>query len=234
MENECHILSKEIIYFMFTGIIEEIGTISTIKQTGQSIVMTIEANRVLKDVQLGDSISVNGVCLTVTSYTEKQFTVDVMPETVKSTSLRLLKRSSKVNLERAMAAGGRFGGHFVSGHADGIGIIKSKKPFENAVYFEIEVNSELQQYIIYKGSIAVDGTSFTVFGVSENSFTISIIPHSLSETIIGLKDIGDIVNVECDMLGKYVDHFLARRFNSSEHNRKSNMTMQFLEENGFK
>lgn len=234
MENECHILSKEIIYFMFTGIIEEIGTISTIKQTGQSIVMTIEANRVLKDVQLGDSISVNGVCLTVTSYTEKQFTVDVMPETVKSTSLRLLKRSSKVNLERAMAAGGRFGGHFVSGHADGIGIIKSKKPFENAVYFEIEVNSELQQYIIYKGSIAVDGTSFTVFGVSENSFTISIIPHSLSETIIGLKDIGDIVNVECDMLGKYVDHFLARRFNSSEQNRKSNMTMQFLEENGFK
>ncbi|HLO12489.1 MAG TPA: riboflavin synthase [Pseudoneobacillus sp.] len=219
---------------MFTGIIEEIGTISTIKQTGQSIVMTIEANRVLKDVQLGDSISVNGVCLTVTSYTEKQFTVDVMPETVKSTSLRLLKRSSKVNLERAMAAGGRFGGHFVSGHADGIGIIKSKKPFENAVYFEIEVNSELQQYIIYKGSIAVDGTSFTVFGVSENSFTISIIPHSLSETIIGLKDIGDIVNVECDMLGKYVDHFLARRFNSSEQNRKSNMTMQFLEENGFK
>jgi riboflavin synthase len=219
---------------MFTGIIEEIGTISNIKQTSESIVLAIQARKILNDVQLGDSISVNGVCLTVTTFTDGQFTVDVMPETVKSTSLKYLKRGSKVNLERAMAAGGRFGGHFVSGHADGIGMIKSKKPFENAIYYEIEVTSDLLQYIIYKGSITVDGTSLTVFGVTENSFTISLIPHTSKETIIGIKGIGEIVNVECDMLGKYLDHFIARRFNGEQAKGKSNITTQFLEENGFK
>lgn len=219
---------------MFTGIIEEIGSITNIKQTGESIVMTIDAKKILKDVQLGDSIAVNGVCLTVTSFTEKQFTVDVMPETVKATSLRSLKRSSKVNLERAMAAGGRFGGHFVSGHADGLGVIKSKKPIDNAIYYEIEVSNDILQYVIYKGSITVDGTSLTVFGLSENSFTISLIPHTTSETIIGLKGTGDIVNVECDILGKYIEHFLSNRFNGSQSKRKSTITSQFLEDNGFK
>jgi riboflavin synthase len=219
---------------MFTGIIEEIGSISNIKQTGESIVLTIDATKILKDVQVGDSIAVNGVCLTVTSYKVNQFTVDVMPETVNATSLRSLKRGSKVNLERAMAAGGRFGGHFVSGHADGLGVIKSKKPFENAVYYEIEVPSDILQYIIYKGSVTVDGTSLTVFGLSENSFTISLIPHTTSETIIGLRGTGDIVNVECDMLGKYIDHFLSKRFNGSHSKGKSTITAQFLEENGFK
>jgi riboflavin synthase len=219
---------------MFTGIIEEIGSISNIKQTGESIIMTINAKKILKDVQLGDSIAVNGVCLTVTSFSEKQFTVDVMPETVKATSLRALMRGSKVNLERAMAAGGRFGGHFVSGHADGLGVIKSKKAVDNAVYYEIEVSSDILQFIIYKGSITVDGTSLTVFGLSENSFTISLIPHTTSETIIGLKGTGDIVNVECDMLGKYIDHFLSKRFNGTPSKRKHTITSQFLEENGFK
>jgi riboflavin synthase len=219
---------------MFTGIIEEIGSILSIKQTGQSIIIEIEAMKILEDVHLGDSISVNGVCLTVTKYSAKQFTVDVMPETFKATSLRSLKRGSKVNLERAMAAGGRFGGHFVSGHADGTGVIISKKPLENAVYYEIEVNSDLLPYIIYKGSIAVDGTSLTVFGVTENSFTISLIPHSLSESIIGLKSTGEIVNIECDMLGKYVEHFLTRRFSGAPTEKKSSITASFLEENGFK
>jgi riboflavin synthase len=219
---------------MFTGIIEEIGSISSIKQTGQSIIIEIEAKKILEDVHQGDSISVNGVCLTVTKHSTKQFTVDVMPETFKATSLKSLKRGSKVNLERAMAAGGRFGGHFVSGHADGTGVIISKKPFENAVYYEIEVNSDLLSYVIYKGSIAVDGTSLTVFGVTENSFTISLIPHSLSESIIGLKSTGDIVNIECDMLGKYVEHFFARRFSGAPTEKKSSITAAFLEENGFK
>jgi riboflavin synthase len=219
---------------MFTGIIEEIGSISSIKKMGQSIIIEIEAKKILEDVHLGDSISVNGVCLTVTKYSAKQFTVDVMPETFKATSLRSLKRGSKVNLERAMAAGGRFGGHFVSGHADGTGVIISKKPLENAVYYEIEVNSDLLPYIIYKGSIAVDGTSLTVFGVTENSFTISLIPHSLSESIIGLKSTGEIVNIECDMLGKYVEHFLTRRFSGAPTEKKSSITAAFLEENGFK
>jgi riboflavin synthase len=219
---------------MFTGIIEEIGSISNIKQTGESIVMTIDAKKILKDVQLGDSIAVNGVCLTVTSFTNNQFSVDVMPETVNATSLKTLMRGSKVNLERAMAAGGRFGGHFVSGHADGLGIIKSKKPIQNAVYYEIEVASDILKYIIYKGSVTVDGTSLTVFGLSENSFTISLIPHTTSETIIGLKRTGDIVNVECDMLGKYIEHFLSNRFIDTQPTRKSTLNAQFLEENGFK
>jgi riboflavin synthase len=219
---------------MFTGIIEEIGTIAAIKQTGESIVLMIDATKILKDVQVGDSIAVNGVCLTVTSFTKNQFMVDVMPETVNATSLKTLKRGSKVNLERAMAAGGRFGGHFVSGHADGLGIIKGKKPVQNAVYYEIEVASDILKYIIYKGSVTVDGTSLTVFGLSENSFTISLIPHTTSETIIGLKGTGDIVNVECDMLGKYIEHFLSNRFNDTQPTRKSTLTVQFLEENGFK
>jgi riboflavin synthase len=219
---------------MFTGIIEEIGSISAIKRTGESIVFAIEARKILKDVHLGDSISVNGVCLTVTTFTEKQFTVDVMPETFKATSLKSLKPGSKVNLERAMSAKGRFGGHFVSGHADGIGVIVSKKAVENAFYYEIEVSNEILQYIIYKGSVTIDGTSLTVFGISENSFTISLIPHTLSETIIDQKSNGDIVNVECDMLGKYVEHFLARRFSGTHAKGKSNITAAFLEENGFK
>ncbi|MCM3566936.1 riboflavin synthase [Neobacillus mesonae] len=218
---------------MFTGIIEEIGILSNMKRTGESFVLTIEAKRILDDVHLGDSIAVNGVCLTVTSFTGNRFTVDVMPETVKATSLKDLKRGSKVNLERAMAAGGRFGGHFVSGHIDGTGVIKSKNAFENAVYYEIEADPHLMKYIILKGSIAVDGTSLTVFGVTENSFTISLIPHTLSETVLGLKGAGDVVNLECDMLGKYIGHFFKNLQSDQQQSQKSGITSQFLQENGF-
>lgn len=219
---------------MFTGIIEEIGTVAAIQQTGESFVLTIHAKKVLEDVQLGDSIAVNGVCLTVTQFAKDQFSVDVMPETVKATSLKTAKRGSPVNLERAMAAGGRFGGHFLSGHVDGVGVILSKKPFENAVYYEIETNPELLQFIILKGSIAVDGTSLTVFGITEKSFTISLIPHTLSETILGNKGAGDIVNLESDMIGKYVGHFLSGLSSKSIGKGNSTITEQFLEENGFK
>ncbi|WP_066064693.1 riboflavin synthase [Neobacillus soli] len=218
---------------MFTGIIEEIGVISTIQRTGESFVLSIEAKNILKDVHLGDSIAVNGVCLTVTNFSGRYFTVDVMPETVKATSLNTVKRGSKVNLERAMAAGGRFGGHFVSGHIDGTGVIKSKQAFENAVYYEIEADEELISYVILKGSVAVDGTSLTVFAVTENSFTLSLIPHTLSETVLGLKGSGDIVNVECDMIGKYVGHFIKNLSNHTQQKRKSGLTASFLEENGF-
>jgi riboflavin synthase len=219
---------------MFTGIIEEIGSVDSIKKSGESFVLTIDAKKVLEGVHLGDSISVNGVCLTVTSFLNNRFTVDVMPETVKATSLRMVKKGSKVNLERAMAAGGRFGGHFVSGHVDGLGTINSKKSFENAVYYEIEADKELLNFIILKGSITVDGTSLTVFGRTASSFTISIIPHTLSESVVGLKGPGDIVNLECDMIGKYVSHFLTSLSNHNEPKKKSSMTAQFLEENGFK
>ncbi|WML49781.1 riboflavin synthase [Neobacillus sp. PS3-34] len=218
---------------MFTGIIEEIGLVSNIQHTGESFVLTIDAARILEDVHLGDSIAVNGVCLTVTSFSKNKFKVDVMPETVKATSLQTVKRGSKVNLERAMAAGGRFGGHFVSGHVDGTGVIKGKQQFENAVYYEIEADSDLLSYIILKGSVAVDGTSLTVFGVTEDSFTLSLIPHTLGETVLGTKGTGDIVNIECDMIGKYVGHFLSNRQQSSQ-KRSANITASFLEENGFK
>ncbi|MFK9090470.1 riboflavin synthase [Bacillus salipaludis] len=218
---------------MFTGIIEEIGTLSNIQRTGESFVLTIEAKKVLEDVHLGDSIAVNGVCLTVTSFSARHFTVDVMPETVKATSLHTVKRGSKVNLERAMAAGGRFGGHFVSGHIDGTGVIKGKRAFENAIYYEIEADPNVLRYVILKGSVAVDGTSLTVFGVTENSFTISLIPHTLSETILGHKGSGDIVNLECDMIGKYVGHYINNLSTDPGQKNKSGITEKFLEENGF-
>jgi riboflavin synthase len=218
---------------MFTGIIEEIGVIANIQRTGESFVLTIEAKKILNDVHLGDSIAVNGVCLTVTSFTGKLFTVDVMPETVKASSLNMVKRGSKVNLERAMAAGGRFGGHFVSGHIDGTGLIKSKQSLENAIYYEIEAEPELLRYVILRGSIAVDGTSLTVFAVTEKSFTLSIIPHTLSESILGLKGSGDIVNLECDMIGKYVGHFINNPASDNQQKSSKGMTADFLEKNGF-
>jgi riboflavin synthase len=216
---------------MFTGIIEEIGTIAGIRRTGPMFEVAIHAERILKDVILGDSISINGVCLTVTSFTTGKFTVDVMPETVKATNISKLKPGSKVNLERAMAAGGRFGGHFVSGHVDGIGTIVRKERQENAVYYEIEVNKELASGMILKGSVTVDGTSLTIFGVTETSFTISLIPHTMEETIIGQKQVGDMVNIESDMIGKYVGHYL--RQTTKPNPNRSSITRSFLEENGF-
>ncbi|PFN97775.1 riboflavin synthase [Bacillus sp. AFS076308] len=218
---------------MFTGIIEEIGKVAKIQRTANSYVLTIEAEKILQDIHLGDSIAVNGVCLTVTSILGKQFTVDVMPETVKATSLNNIKSGTKINLERAMAAGGRFGGHFVSGHADGTGVIKRKQALENAVYYEIEADPEVLRFVIVRGSVAVDGTSLTVFDVSESSFTLSLIPHTLSETVIGLKGPGDIVNLECDMIGKYVSHFIKNTGNDMPQKKKSGISQSFLEENGF-
>ncbi|RAK22237.1 riboflavin synthase alpha chain [Anoxybacillus vitaminiphilus] len=216
---------------MFTGIIEEVGTIEQMKQSGEAIVLTIGARKILEDVKLGDSIAVNGVCLTVTSFTTQSFTVDVMPETVRATSLRTLKRGSKVNLERAMAANGRFGGHFVSGHVDGVGEIIRKEPVANAVYYEIKVPKELRKYMIFKGSVAVDGTSLTIFGLTDDTFTISLIPHTRAETILGDKQVGDIVNIECDVIGKYVEQFIKGKKGEQP---KSNITLEFLEEHGYK
>ncbi|MDF0726158.1 riboflavin synthase [Cytobacillus sp. S13-E01] len=217
---------------MFTGIIEEVGSVKNIVSSGEAIVMTIASNNILKDVNLGDSIAVNGVCLTVTAYTASEFKVDIMPETVRATSLKSLERNSKVNLERAMSANGRFGGHFVSGHVDGIGTIIKKEHQANAVYYEIEVSKELRHYILLKGSVAIDGTSLTIFRVTDQTFTISLIPHTMSETILGNKGVGEIVNIECDMLGKYVEQFVQRTVTPTQ--RKSSITANFLEENGYK
>ncbi|MFA9455610.1 riboflavin synthase [Halalkalibacter sp. AB-rgal2] len=216
---------------MFTGIIEEVGTIKDVRQSGDEMVMAIQAKTVLQDVQLGDSISVNGVCLTVTQFTDQSFEVDVMPETVRATSLRGMTNGSKVNLERAMSANGRFGGHFVSGHVDGTGTILSKKQDHNAVYYRIGVSENLRRYMIEKGSVTVDGTSLTIFAVDEGSFTISIIPHTLDETTIGRKNVGNIVNIECDMVGKYIEHFISKRYSKRPN---SSLTDSFLVEHGFK
>ncbi|MED1201621.1 riboflavin synthase [Heyndrickxia acidicola] len=198
---------------MFTGIVEEIGSIQSIQTSGASQLLTIQAKKILEDIKLGDSIAVNGICLTVTSFTSKSFTVDVMPETFRSTGLRRLAPSSRVNLERAMAAGGRYGGHYVTGHVDDVGIIKSKKAVENAIYYEIETSRKVLSYVLLKGSVAVDGTSLTVFGVTPSRFTISLIPHTASQTILGEKGTGDIVSIECDMIGKYVEHFVKQQKN---------------------
>ncbi|RKL67652.1 riboflavin synthase [Salipaludibacillus neizhouensis] len=217
---------------MFTGIIEEKGRVESIRQSGESIVMSIEASKILADVKLGDSISVNGVCLTVTSFQATSFTVDIMPETVRSTSLQSLTSRSEVNLERAMPANGRFGGHFVSGHVDGIGTIRAKRPEHNAVYYEIEISAELRKFMMMKGSVTVDGTSLTIFGLNENVFTISIIPHTIQETILGQKGPGDIVNIECDMLAKYIEELLFQK-KLPEKKTSGNLTESFLEENGY-
>ncbi|WP_404428423.1 riboflavin synthase [Sutcliffiella horikoshii] len=217
---------------MFTGIIEEIGTIKQIIRGDQAIILEIEAENVLEDVKLGDSIAVNGVCLTVTTFTSNRFTVDVMPETIRATSLKTLNAGSKVNLERAMIANGRFGGHFVSGHVDGIGTIQDKKRMGNAVYYTISVDDTLSRYFMLKGSVTVDGTSLTIFGVTDNSFTISLIPHTLNETILGGKGKGNTVNIEVDMLAKYMEHLLKQQ--NGIPSSKSSMSASFLEEHGFK
>ncbi len=213
---------------MFTGIIEEKGKVVGIKKDDQSMKITINASKILTDAHLGDSIAVNGVCLTITHFTKEEMTVDVMPETVKATNIHKLKLGDLVNLERAMSANGRFGGHIVSGHVDGVGTIRSKRVVSNAVYVEIEVPKELIENCIPKGSITIDGTSLTLFKVTEQTVTVSLIPHTYAETILGMKGVGEQVNIETDMLGKYVLHHL--RKNDSK---QSNISFDFLRENGF-
>src|SRR5690625_1300180 len=213
---------------MFTGIIEEIGEVKEINKGSESLQIKVGAKEVLTDVQLGDSISVNGVCLTVTSFTETEFDMDVMPETFHDTALRQLQIGSKVNLERAMSAKGRFGGHFVSGHVDGIGEIVKRESRDNAEYFHIKVEPELAKYMMMKGSVSVDGTSLTIFGLENNTFTISLIPHTQDATILTTKNVGDEVNIECDMLLKYVHQLIY----GNETDDKKGITLETLRETG--
>ncbi|WP_138418929.1 riboflavin synthase [Aquibacillus sediminis] len=217
---------------MFTGIVEEKGKIKQIKRNKSSLTLMIEAKTVTSDVNIGDSISVNGVCLTVTSYSDGWFTVDVIPETYRGTSLANTEIGSEVNLERAMSAGGRFGGHFVSGHVDVIGKIENIWTEDNAKYIHISIDQDGLHYIALKGSITVDGTSLTVFGLKENGFIISLIPETQSATILGQKQQGDIVNVEYDMLAKYMERMLTVQHNSKQTNERS-VTKSKLEQYGF-
>ena len=214
---------------MFTGIIEEIGSIENIKKGAKSSVISVTANKIFEDIHLGDSIAVNGVCLTVTSYTSYMFTADVMNETLSRSSLGSLKKGSIVNLERAMSAKGRFGGHMVSGHIDGTGEIINIEKDDNAIWFTIKAKDKLMKYIVEKGSIAIDGISLTVARVDNESFSVSIIPHNIKETILFHKKIGDIVNLENDIIGKYVEKLISFEDKKIE----SNITMEFLMKNGF-
>jgi riboflavin synthase len=211
---------------MFTGIIEDVGKIQSIAQGQNTMELTISSKKILEDVQLGDSIAVNGVCLTVTCFTSKQFTVDVMPETVKATNLQSLQTGAHVNLERAMPANGRFGGHFVSGHVDGTGIILKKRPAANAVYIDIAISEVLSKYCLLKGSIAIDGISLTIFDLQPRLVTVSLIPHTYRETALGMKKERDLVNIETDLLGKYVANQIKER-------QETPLTMDFLHQHGF-
>ena len=193
---------------MFTGIIEEMGTVRRLDRTPISCRLTIAATLVLQGTQIGDSIAVNGVCLTVTDLQKDAFTADVMPETLRRSSLGILRSGSSVNLERAMAANGRFGGHIVSGHIDGTGTIASKVPEGNAQIVTISAAPNLLRYIVEKGSIAIDGISLTVASVTKSSFSVSLIPHTGACTTLLSKHPGDPVNLETDVIGKYVEKLM--------------------------
>lgn len=215
---------------MFTGIIEEIGKIENIKQGTKSSVIRVMANKILEDVHIGDSIAVNGVCLTVISFTDRTFIADIMNETLSRSSLGSLKKGSYVNLERAMSVNGRFGGHIVSGHIDGIGEITDIQKDDNAIWYRIKTEDKLMKYIVEKGSIAIDGISLTVAKVNNKDFSVSIIPHTAKETILSHRQIGDNVNLENDVIGKYVDKLINFQNNKLS---QSNVTMEFLIKNGF-
>jgi riboflavin synthase len=220
---------------MFTGLIEEIGTLRSVQRRGEAMVLQVAARKILEDVKLGDSISVNGVCLTVIAFDASTFSVDVMPETFRLTTLRDLSPGSPVNLERAMMAGGRFGGHLVQGHVDGTGIIRSRTAQANAVVFTIEPHrEELLRPIVPQGSITVDGVSLTVVDVDYEAgiFTVSIIPHTLQETVLQYKQAADSINIENDILGKYVDRLLGLQERSSP-GKRGGLSEAILRENGF-
>lgn len=214
---------------MFTGIVEEKGKVKQISKGKSSLSLEIEASKVITDVSVGDSIAVNGVCLTVTSYSDASFSVDVIPETFRVTSLAQIKTGSEVNLERAMSAAGRFGGHFVSAHVDTTGEVKRTWIEDNALYIHITVPEDGLHYLVLKGSVCVDGTSLTVFGVEEDGFIISLIPETQRATILGEKKQGDIVNIEYDMLAKYLERMLTVK----NDNKNDQLTAEKLQQYGF-
>lgn len=214
---------------MFTGIIEEIGRIARIERGARSARLTIEAETVLEGTKTGDSIATNGVCLTVTSLTAHAFTADVMAETLRRSSLGGLQSGAAVNLERAMPADGRFGGHIVSGHIDGTGTVTALRREDNAVWVTVKTPAALLRYLVEKGSIAIDGVSLTVAAVTDTDFAVSIIPHTGAQTTLLTRHPGDTVNLECDIIGKYVGRLLA----SAPQPRAGGLTMEVLTKYGF-
>ena len=196
---------------MFTGIVEEMGGITVLKKTLAGAKLTILASTVMSDLKIGDSVSVNGICLTVVSRSERDFSVEVSPETLSVTTLGSFAVGMPVNLERAMKLNERIGGHLVAGHVDGVGVIRSRQQDANAIVFTIGAPPEILRYCVPKGSITVDGISLTINAVSEQGFSVAIIPHTAKVTILGLKQVNDTVNLESDLIGKYVERLLQER-----------------------
>lgn len=212
---------------MFTGIIEEVGVVQALRKGVASAVITIAGQRIFEDLRLGDSVAVNGVCLTVSAFTQAQFDADVMHETLKRTGLGTLQKGSRVNLERAMPANGRFGGHIVSGHIDGLGKITDIRKDDNAFWYTINAPAHIMKYIVEKGSVAIDGISLTVATVTESSFSVSVIPHTAKETIISERQKSDQVNLENDIVGKYIEKLLTQK------EAPKGVSREFLAKHGF-
>lgn len=215
---------------MFTGIVEEMGTIKNIQRGHFSAVLFIQAKKVLEDVKIGDSIAVNGICLTVTGISGDGFSADVMHETLDRSSLTKIKEGTHVNLERAMLANGRFGGHIVAGHVDGVGKVSHIQKDDTAIWYTIQAKPEIMRYIVEKGSVAVDGISLTVASVGADEFSVSAIPHTVGNTVLRERKEGDFVNLETDIIGKYVEKLLLPADRAQP---KSNITKDFLAKYGF-
>ena len=216
---------------MFTGIVEETGTLRSLSRGSKSCVIHVQCSTVLEDTRIGDSIAVNGICLTVTSMESGGFTADVMNETLSRSSLAQTRPGDPVNLERAMAANGRFGGHIVSGHIDGTGIIREIRDDDNAVWYTLEAPPEILRYVVEKGSIAIDGISLTVARVDDRSFQVSVIPHTRAVTALSSRRVGSPVNLENDIVGKYVEKLMQPA--PSESGPASGITMEFLAQHGY-
>lgn len=216
---------------IFTGIVEELGTVSKIEKGARSLKITVKASKVLEDVKIGDSIAVNGVCLTVVDFARDFFTADVMPETVAKTTLKNLRVGDYVNLERALRLGDRLGGHLVQGHVDGIGKIIKKEPKDIAIIYHIAAPDNVLRYTVPKGSIAVDGISLTVIEAGKGSFNVSLIPHTSRMTTLGFKNAGDEVNLETDIIGRYIEKLLNR--DELPQTDEKTLDVNFLAEHGF-
>jgi len=215
---------------IFTGIIQELGIVQNLQVQQDAAKLSVRAKKILADVNLGDSIAVNGVCLTVVDFSRHHFTVDMMPETLRRTNLGQLKPGDPVNLEPALMLGGRLGGHLVSGHIDAVGKITAKYQESNAIIFRIAAPPAVMQYIIPKGSIAVDGISLTVATLEQDTFTVSVIPHTAAQTTLGKRKVNDLVNLENDLIGKYVARLLAGQ---REAENTGEVTLEMLSNYGF-
>lgn len=221
------ILIQNINFDMFTGIIEEIGIVKFVQKGNRSSKITIAAGKILEDIKVGDSINTDGVCLTVTSFTTDHFMADIMPESMDRSNFRTLKSGNRVNLERAIRLSDRLGGHLVNGHIDDTGTILKIRKDENAVWLTISSEKQGLKYIVEKGSIAIDGISLTVAHVDYNSFEVSIIPHTQSVTSLLSKTTGDVVNIEYDIIAKYIEKL------ANENKGQGKLDMNFLAEQGF-